>query len=68
MDWFDGASTMDQLRNFNDISCDPIFTIGSSDGGGKTKRFSRFGVKVEGISVSSMREKRVFMCGREGVT
>ena len=41
MDWFDGARTMDQLRNFNDISCDPIFTIGSSDGGGKTKRFTR---------------------------
>ena len=60
----DGASTMHQLRDFNDIGCDPILTIGSSDGGGKTKRFARLGVKVKSISVSSTREEGVFMHGR----
>jgi hypothetical protein len=55
---------MNQLRDFNDIGCDPILTIGSSDGGGKTKRFARFGVKVQSATVSSTREEGVFMHGR----
>ena len=60
----DGASTMHQLRDFNDIGCDPILAIGSSDGGGKTKRFARFGIKVKGVGVSGTRKEGVFMCGR----
>jgi len=59
-----GTSTMNKLRDFNEIGCDPILAIGSSDGGGKTKRFARFGVKVEGISISSTREKGVFIYSR----
>ena len=67
MDWLNSASAMHQLRDFNDISCDPILAIGPSDGGGKTKWFASDGVQVEGVGVVGIGEEGVIINIRVGI-
>jgi hypothetical protein len=60
VDGHEGASSKHQLRDFHHVRVDPTGTIGSSDRGGKPKRFT-MGIKVKGGGIGGTRKERVWL-------